>query len=192
MTTTIRSALDADWRRIAHVSGFLLLLVIVGLFITVLVPEAVGADRSYVVLSDSMSPTIDAGGVVFVAEVSPTQVSAGDVITFQQPGGGESNVVTHRVTEVVETDGQQRFRTKGDANEEPDSRLVRPNQLQGKVVFSVPLAGYVISFAKSGPGIIALVILPATVLVALELRDLLAEFNAEASGDTTDVGGDDA
>ena len=161
-----------DRRRAANILGLLLLAAVISPFVASAVPQVVGADHSYVVLSDSMSPAIEAGGVVFVSEVPTAQIGGDDVITFER--GGRESRVTHRVVEVVERDGQRRFRTKGDANEDPDPGLVAPQQVVGVVLFSVPYVGYVTSFAQTRFGILALVVVPAVLLVASELWDLLA------------------
>jgi len=159
-----------DWHRAAHAVGLAAGLAVVCLFVAIAFPVAAGADHSYVVLSDSMSPAIEAGDVVFVSEVPADRIGEGDVVTYRGDGGR----VTHRVVEVVETDSGPRFRTKGDANEAPDPALVEPTQVVGVVRFHVPLAGHVILFAQSGLGVLALVVVPAVLLIALEVRDLLA------------------
>lgn len=175
-----------DRRRIAHAVGFLVLLAVVFLFVAAAVPQVVGADGSYVVLSDSMSPAIDAGSIVFVGEVSPERIGAGDVLTYETRGAdGEVRRVTHRVVEVVEDDGARRFRTKGDATETVDAELVAPSQVVGVVRFHVPYVGYVTSFAQSRLGVLALVVVPAALLVATEIRDLYAA----ASEEPSDAGG---
>jgi len=163
-----------DWRRIANLVGLAVLAIVVFLFVAAAVPQIVGADESYVVLSDSMSPAIEAGAVVFVGEVPADDIGEGDVITIERAGAtGDSSRVTHRVVEVVERDGERRFRTKGDANEDPDPGLVAPSEVVGVVQFHVPYMGYVTSFAQTRLGILALVVVPAVLLVVSEVWDLL-------------------
>jgi len=159
---------DAKWRRILNGVGLLLLLVIVALFVAASVPQLAGADESYVVLSDSMSPTIKAGAVVFVSETPTDRIDPGETITFRR---GDSTV-THRVTDVRSTEGGTSFQTQGDANEDPDPELVPESAVVGTVLFHVPMIGYVINFTDSSLGIIALIVIPAALLIALELRDL--------------------
>lgn len=185
-------------RRAASAVGFIALAVVVFLFVAGAVPALVGAEASYVVQSDSMSPAIDAGDVVFVYETPPEQISEGDVVTFEQAGAGDSDRVTHRVVEVVEGDGERQFRTKGDANESPDPSPVSPSQVIGVVGFHVPYMGYVTAFAQSGLGVVALVVVPAVLLVVLEVRDLLRSTESTTAADSaTDettrapAGGDD-
>jgi signal peptidase len=116
-----------------------------------------------------MSPAIGAGDVVIVKDVQPQQLGEGDVITFRSGGQGAGpGRVTHRVVEVVQQDGERQFRTKGDANEEADRELVASDDIIGRVMFSIPLLGHLISFAGSDMGIIALVIVPSVLLILNE------------------------
>ncbi len=171
MAVTVPDFLDGiDLRRIAHVVGFLVLVVVVFAFLAATFPGLALSDDAFVVRSDSMSPAIPAGSVVFVEDVSPAEIQVGDVITFE-PGGGE-NRVTHRVIDVRE-DGSRQFQTKGDANDDPDPSLVSSEEVVGEVSFHLPLIGYVINFAGSDLGLVALIVVPALALVVLELRDIL-------------------
>lgn len=160
-----------DWSRVRNVLGLLAVLAVVGVFVAIAVPQVVGADRSFVVRSDSMSPAIGAGSVVFVDEAPASAISTGDVVTYRDRSS-RSERVTHRVVEVVESNGERRFRTKGDANEEPDSTPIDSGAVIGRVSFHVPFAGYVVTFAQTDLGLLSLVVLPATLLAITELRDL--------------------
>ncbi|WP_226010654.1 signal peptidase I [Halomicrobium salinisoli] len=170
MQRTLTMPESTDWKRVVRVTGLAAVAAVVLLFVAAAVPQVAGADHSYVVLSDSMSPAIEAGDVVFVSDVPVDRIGEGDVVTYRGDGGR----VTHRVVEVVETDSGPRFRTRGDANDGPDPALVSPDAVVGVVRFHVPLAGHVILFAQSGLGVLALVVVPAVLLIALEVRDLLA------------------
>lgn len=61
------------------------------------------------------------------------------------------------------------FSTRGDANSSSDAKSVTPERILGRVEFVVPWLGYFITFAQSREGLVALVILPAAVLVAYAL-----------------------
>ncbi|ACV11488.1 peptidase S26B, signal peptidase [Halorhabdus utahensis DSM 12940] len=158
-----------DWRRTGKLLGTVLFIAVVLLFVSIAIPQIVGADQSYVVQSDSMSPTIDAGSVVYVADVTPDRLSENEIITYRR---GSENPVTHRIVEVVERDGQELYRTKGDANEGPDPTLVSADQVIGRVAFSIPYMGYVVAFAGTDLGIALLIIVPALLLAATELWEL--------------------
>jgi signal peptidase len=94
-------------------------------------PFLVGADSSYTVMSGSMSPALRPGDLVIIRGEKP--VNVGDVVTVKS---GEFTY-THRVVEKLEDD---RFRLKGDANEDPDPNLVEASQIIGKVVLIFPFS----------------------------------------------------
>ncbi|QKY21032.1 signal peptidase I [Halolamina sp. CBA1230] len=151
----------------AGIAVTILGLLIVGVFVVQAVPGIVGADASYVVLSDSMEPEISAGDAVIVKSVDPANIESGDVITFVR--AEESTPVTHRVVEAVETEGGQAFRTKGDANDDPDPALVPAENVTGEVWVVLPYVGYVVMFANTPRGMALLIGLPVIAFVVSEL-----------------------
>lgn len=139
-------------------------LALVAPFVVYAFPPVVGADHSYVVLTGSMRPAIDPGDVVIVQSVPAGAVAIGDVITFRTSGSDVP--VTHRVVDVTEdANGGPAFATKGDANEDPDARVVPAGQVVGRVVFTIPYIGYVVEFVNSPTGFVALVLVPIGLLV---------------------------
>jgi len=177
--------------------GAIVLLLAVLPFVVYAVPQVAGASHSYVVLSDSMSPEIKAGDVVVVEDQPTAQIEQGDVITYERPGGDQ--LVTHRVVAVLNEDGDTAFRTKGDANEEPDPQPVSAENVVGVVQFHIPLIGHVISFGSTDAGIVLFVVLPATALAVSEVISLYRDATTSETGTesasvadgTSDHGGDD-
>lgn len=147
-------------RRWLPVLGLVVLVALVVPFLVIAVPQAVGADHSFVILSGSMEPSISPGDVVIVD--ASAAVAVGDVVTFDT---GSEVPTTHRVVDAV--DGQ--YVTKGDANENADSRPVDPDDVLGRVSLTIPLAGYVVLWTNSPTGYVALVIVPIGLLLANEL-----------------------
>lgn len=124
------------------------------------------------VLSGSMEPALKVGGVVVTRLVSVDEVRRGDVISYKI----DEQRITHRVIEVNKTDGMVCFRTKGDANEEPDPYAVIPKtEKVPKVVAYVPYFGFLAGFMKDRMHFIALVGTLAALLVALYGWDLWQE-----------------
>ena len=176
-----------------NVMGVLLLIAVVVPFAVFTVPQAVGAEHSYVVVSSSMSPEIRTGDAVIVNEVSTKAVEEGDVITYMDGKraaireGKPTNLITHRVTDIRQTDQGLAFKTKGDANEEADQGLVPASRIVGQVMFTIPYIGHVIAFAGTQLGFLALVALPLGLLVLGELYDLArAARNSRAASDGAD------
>ena len=187
-TTTTDSRLeDISWRRIANVAGVVLLVAVVVPFVVFAVPQVVGADQGYVVLSGSMEPAMSPGDAVIVNDVPAAEIEQNDVITFGGQEGGTPT--THRVIEVVERDGTTAFRTQGDANEDPDATLVTPDQVQGKVMsvggqlLVIPLIGYVINFAGTQSGFVLFFALPVLLFVLNEIWNVTTAARSNSSGD---------
>jgi signal peptidase len=131
-----------------------------------------GNYKIFAVQSGSMEPNIKTGAIVFVKPFENYQKD--DIITVQD-STNHKNTVTHRIFEVKETKGSTTYVTKGDANDIPDVEEKLKENVLGKVVFSVPLLGYLISFAKTRDGLIVLVIIPATLIIYSELTTVKNE-----------------
>lgn len=178
------------WRRLGRIVGLITLLVIVAPFVTYAVPQVVGADQGYVVLSGSMEPVMSPGDVIIVDSVGVETIQEDDIITYTQ--GDERTPTTHRVTEIVERDGGVAFRTKGDANGSPDSQLVSPDQVEGEVMtiggylLVIPYIGYVIQFMQTTPGFVALFVVPLVLLVVSELWNIVKSSKSDARTEPVD------
>lgn len=113
--------------------------------------------RSYTVLSGSMEPTFYAGDLVIVAKVNTKNLEVGDIVTFYK----DNDIITHRIEQFNELG----YITKGDNNNTIDSETVLPNDIIGKVIFSIPKAGYVIQFlSKSWVVAIELILLGVLII----------------------------
>lgn len=104
--------------------------------------------QCYTVISGSMEPEYSVGDLIYVKKVNLNDIKAGDVITFVL--NEDLVVATHRVVEV--DSANQRFYTKGDANEIADSEPVHFNNVIGVPRFSIPKLGYVSDFIQNPPG----------------------------------------
>jgi signal peptidase len=122
-----------------------------------------------VVLTDSMSGTVDSGDLVIYHTVDAANVEVGDVIAFFDPAGDGTSVVTHRVVEITEQDGALAFRTKGDASDVEDTSLVPAENLAGIFRTRFDGAGHIALFLQSRTGIIVCVVLPLLMLLCYDL-----------------------
>ena len=121
-----------------------------------------------IITGRSMAPTIAIGSVVVEEPNVVASLRPGDVATFAIPSGGR---ITHRVTRVVERADGTWYETKGDANGTADPTLQPSSTALGRVLFSVPLLGYLIWLLHLPSGILAVV----TAALALYVAGLLAE-----------------
>lgn len=142
VTSGESDATSAWWWMRNIVSWVLLLSVGAVLLAMVVVPRLSGA-TPYTVLTGSMEPGLPPGTLVVVKPTPATDLSAGDVITFQ-PYSGNPAVVTHRVDGIFyDAQSQMRIYTKGDANNVADDWVLVPEQVRGRVWYSVPQLGRV-------------------------------------------------
>lgn len=157
--------------------GVLLVLALVVPFVVFAVPQVVGGDASFVVVSGSMEPAISVGDAVVVAPVDGDDVQVGDVITYVT--ADREAPTTHRVIEVRETAAGPEFVTQGDNNEDPDASTVTPDRLVGRVVLTIPFIGYVVEFVGTTTGFALLVAAPIALLVVTELWAFLKRARQE-------------
>lgn len=88
-------------------------------------------ERGHVCLrlhGDSMWPTIPAGSVVDVQEISTADIRLGDVVVWQQG----ADLIAHRVVQKVRSDAALLIRTRGDNCANCD-HLLSPQQVLGRV-----------------------------------------------------------
>lgn len=130
---------------------------------------SIGGRLPLIVLTDSMLPEISSGDLIICKEIDAADVKVDDVISFFDPAGNGTSVVTHRVLEIVEEDGKILFRTKGDHNNTEDKELVPAENLVGIYQFRIAGVGHVAMFMQSTAGLIVCVVLPIVLLVGYDV-----------------------
>ena len=133
------------------------------------VPNVAGT-LPLIVLTDSMYPVIESGDLIICRTEEPENIQVGDVIAFFDPAGNGSSIVTHRVVEVTEQNGEIAWRTKGDNNNTEDRLLVPADKLVA-VYHDTRLAGFgnVALFMQTTPGLIVCVVCPILLLVGYDM-----------------------
>ena len=130
---------------------------------------SVGGCVPMIVLTDSMYPTIHSGDLIFCRVTEPEDVQEGDIISFFDPAGNGTSVVTHRVLNVTEQDGKLAWQTKGDANNVEDMDLVPADNLVGMYRSRIAGAGSVAMFMQTTTGLIVCVGCPLILMVGYDL-----------------------
>lgn len=133
------------------------------------------------VLSGSMEPTFKTGSLILVEQLDDTSnLKANDVITYKQD---ETNVVTHRIQEVIDQQGTTLFVTKGDNNENADTNPVLSENVVAKYTgITVPFVGYFLQYANSPYGTAVLLIIPGLLLLgyaAFTIRQAIKEIEGK-------------
>ena len=144
-------------------------ILIVKSFTSEEVPSVAGT-LPLIVLTDSMYPLIESGDLIICHTAEPEDIAVDDVISFFDPAGNGSSIVTHRVMEVIEEDGQIAWRTKGDNNNTEDRLLVSADKLVAIYEGTrLPGFGNVALFMQTTPGLIVCVVCPIVLLVGYDM-----------------------
>ena len=132
----------------------------------VYIPSIMGME-AYTIETGSMAPKIPEGSMVYVRKYfNFDDYKVNDIVTFTDNTTGKS--FTHRIISINPV--AETFKTKGDANTEPDLSPTEYIYAVGKVEFSIPYLGYVAAFLKNTVVKIALgVIYVAWAAIEIEL-----------------------
>ena len=152
---------------------YLFVASIVGLGVLLLLSAIPTANLTVkIVESGSMEPSIKTGSIVVIREYA--QYQKGDVITFFFDEG-DATPTTHRIVEIDTEDGEDRYITKGDANENEDPRAIEEEMVLGKVLLSIPFIGYILDFAREPLGFALIIGLPALFIIIDESMKIYHE-----------------
>ncbi len=127
------------------------------------------------VLTGSMEPDYKVGDIVIVKKTVTDELKVKDVITFYSNDPTmEGQIVTHRIIDITEENGQRLFETKGDNNQIADLEKVEEGDVIGKVQGRVPYVGKAANFMQTNrTAFFLIVILPMLVIMALEVKDII-------------------
>jgi len=132
-------------------------------------PFIVGGTKAAVVTGGSMEPTIHIGSVAIIKKVDVENIKVGDIIAFKT---GKTKTI-HRVIDKIVENSSFYFKTKGDANEDPDPWIVKPEDIIGVLYIQIPYYGYLIWFATTPFGIVLFILVPAIILIVGEVKKIL-------------------
>jgi len=155
-------------KKVAGYFGFSLLIMLIILAVLSFLANYFGW-RVDAVMSGSMESEIKVGSLIITRPVQPEEIKVGDIISFYCPLSNE--MISHRVISVA-SGTLSYFRTKGDANEDPDPFIVPARNIAGRVWFNVPYLGYVTQFIKTRLGILLTLCIPGLIIIALEIRNI--------------------
>lgn len=153
---------------ICNIVGIGLIIFMIALYSLLVLPGIFGY-QMYHVITGSMEPSIPVGSLIYVSGTKPENIEEDDVIAFYsslEDGG----IITHRV--VMNNVVSGTFNTKGDANEGEDPTPVSYDNYIGKIDFTIPQMGKVLTIMSSLYGKIAgvCIILAGAVLSIIGTR----------------------
>jgi signal peptidase I len=118
------------------------------LLVVVYAVMMVAGFRSAIVQSGSMRPNLAVGSLAIEQTIPARDLRPGDVVTFTDPYE-RGKLVTHRIVRVLHTRHGLAYWTKGDANPMRDPWALHFGPRVGRVVATVPYAGYIAAFART-------------------------------------------
>jgi signal peptidase len=158
-------------KKILKIATLALIALFLIIFLGFYRPVQLWGDTHYEpVYTGSMEPAIPVGSIVVIKPADPDSLKVGDIICFKVETE-YPKTVTHRIIGIT----SQGFITKGDANEDPDQWIVKKENVIGKVIAVIPLLGYLGYFVRTPIGFIILIIIPATLIIILEIREIIKE-----------------
>ena len=186
----MKKALDIAVRIITTV---ILIFSVCVMIFTVISVNTVGKDadflgyKPYIVLSDSMSDTFAVGDLSVSAQTDPETLEPGDIITFASiDPSNYGAVVTHKIREITEYEGEPAFVTYGTTTGVDDSYPVPFDNVIGEYKFRLPKMGYFFEFLTTPAGYVTVILIPFLVLIVLQgakffrlVRQYRAEQQAE-------------
>jgi signal peptidase len=144
-------------------------------------PVSLAGDTLYEpVYTGSMEPAIPVGSIVVIKPANPETLKIGDIICFKLSESAITSV-THRIFNITD----QGFITKGDANEDPDQWIVKKENVIGKVILTVPFIGYIGYFVRIPTGFILLIVIPASLIIIMEIRNIVKELRKQKQEQTS-------
>ena len=120
------------------VSGVLTVVVVIIMTGTVMLISNHFRYGSLVIATESMTGELNKGDVAIFESYADQEIEEGQVIVFEK---GKSMIV-HRVVDIEIINGNTRYYTKGDANEDNDAGFITDADIVGLVNNKVPYVGY--------------------------------------------------
>ena len=129
---------------------------------------------AYVIVSGSMEPIIKIKDAVLIKRVDPDSIQRGDVVTYLSNDESYYGImITHRVVNIQEENGEKIYYTKGDHNETVDRSPIKGDQIYGKVVMRIPKIGYIKYFLVSSYGWILAIVIPSLGIIIYDILKIL-------------------
>lgn len=163
-------------KKVITVLVLILFIVIVTVGITIIyksysepneIPSVFGW-KPFIVLSGSMEDTIMPGDLILTKEIDALELKEGDVISFRT---NKYTVITHRIINIVDEEGERKYYTKGDNNNSADRDPVCNDQIEGIYRYRIPELGEIALNLQKPIGIVICIALPLIIVLIAQLAD---------------------
>ena len=161
-------------KKVITVFGLILFIVTMTLGITIVynsepneIPSVFGW-KPFMVLSGSMKDTIMPGDLILTKEIDALELKEGDVISFRT---NKYTVITHRIINIVDEEGERKYYTKGDNNDATDRDPVCNDQIEGIYRYRSPKLGEIALNLQKPIGIVICIALPLIIVLIAQFAD---------------------
>ncbi len=124
--------------RASKVGVVITMVLVVCMTLLIMLVSNVFRFGAYVIATESMTGELNKGDVAIYEQYDGGQIEEGQVIVFNK----YNNKVIHRVVDIENINGQTRYYTKGDANEDLDIGYITDGDIVGLVELKLPYFGY--------------------------------------------------
>lgn len=141
--------------------------------------------QTFVILTDSMEPTIPVGSIVLVKNIKEDQKIAEDtIISFHVDRLGNDSVFTHYFKKKeIDERGQMRYYTQAENADRYDAYATYREDLLGTYVFHIPYAGRFILFLQSPFALLEFGIILFIMIIYSILWDKLDQEEKSSNGE---------
>ena len=162
--------------RLPSILGIIICVILIPMLamnLTIIIKSYINPDKApdffgimpVVVLSGSMEPEILTGDLAILKRVEPAELKVNDIIAYKDG----NSLVTHRIVELADKDGEPAFRTRGDANNASDRDPVAYSQVEGIYVFRIARLGHLAMFMQTPLGILVFVGVPLCCFILYDI-----------------------
>lgn len=156
----------------------IILIIVLAMLALVLVQRlsnnnlSIGGYQMFTIISESMLPEYKIGDVVISKQVKPEEIKIDDDLVYMgKEDSFKDKIVTHRVINVYNKEGNYSYQTKGINNELSDP-LVKEDQIMGKVIYKTVFLSFIGEIMSNIVGYYILFTLIA-ILISLQLTNII-------------------
>ncbi len=135
------------------------------------------------VVSESMGDTMPVGSLIISKKTDIESIKEGDIISFfSRESYMAGQIITHRVTEIKEKDGELLLVTRGDSNNSVDGFYVTKENFIGKIIVIMRPEGFITtlySILTNKIGFFSVIIVPVIILVTIIMQENIKRITKE-------------
>ncbi|MBO5023882.1 MAG: signal peptidase I [Clostridia bacterium] len=135
------------------------------------------------VVSESMGDTMPVGSLIISQKTDIESIKEGDIISFfSRESYMAGQIITHRVAEIKDRDGELLLVTRGDANNSVDGFYVTKENFIGKIIVILRPEGFITtlySILTNKIGFFSVVVVPVIILVTIIMQENIKKITKE-------------